>query len=343
MLRCPLCYATTHRLLFDGFLCCQLCSLAFTPDTAALKPLEFYCDPDGTYTFPNWNNWRTRLTGRLPPLPDQSPYFAPVSVRMFAARQRYRVVDSGSGGSAAWHDLSQRFTTVLRDSIAPLDPVAGPDPRLTLGVIAATGAWADVLSMWQDLNTSMHDIVVALDTADSDLAASRGTELASVAEGRRCQVIAHPLNRDFAAQRNRVQQAAKTEWVLQLDCDERLTAGTPHLLSGVLDDANRLRWAAVALTRRNVVDGVVSAFYPDVQYRLVRNDVRFTRAVHEHPDLGSRQKSFVHLGVGIVHTLASERFVDRETFYDGIERGAGRSYDTGLLRTPLEPGVTLTP
>ena len=158
---------------------------------------------------------------------------------------------------------------------------------------------------------------------------------------RRCRVIGHPLNQNFAEQRNRIQQAARTEWVVQLDCDERLTPGSKRNLFHVLNDAERENWAAVALTRRNLVDGTVSALYPDVQYRLLRRSVLFTRAVHEYPQLRRGQRSFVHLGIGIVHEIASERLGQRSARYEGIQAGAGRSHDTSLLRMPLQAGIKL--
>lgn len=231
---------------------------------------------------------------------------------------------------------------MLHAELEALRSSPGPDPRLTLGMIAACGAWADVCDLWRELCHSARDIAVALDTDDAALAAARQAELVAIAPGRSCHVIAHPLDRDFAAQRNRVQQVAQTEWVLQLDCDECLTPMTSQILPGILDDADRHGWVAVALTRRNMVDGVVSALYPDVQYRLLRRSIRFKRAVHEYPELRADQPSFAHLGAGIVHTLANVRLGPRETVYDAIEPGAGRPHDTALLRRPLEPTVRVT-
>ncbi len=343
MTRCPLCAGLTHAALHGEYLRCTLCSLAFVPGRSVLAPVDAYRTPDGAYHFDNWNSWRTRFLRRLPPLAEQSPYFSPTAVRMFAAREGRRVTTLNS--SAPWPGgmLPWRHGTILHAGIEDMRCVEELDGRLTLGIVAAADAWDDVLALWTSLRGCAHGIVVALDTGDTGLAAARQAELAAEAPGRQCRVVAHPLDRDFAAQRNRVQQAATTDWVLQLDCDERLTPRTLRQMASILDDAEQQGWAAVALTRNNLVDGVSSALYPDVQYRLLRSAVRFTRAVHEYPQLGPRQTAFVHLGAGIVHTLCSERFDRREAFYDGIEAGAARPHDTALLRRPLELGISVTP
>ncbi len=185
-------------------------------------------------------------------------------------------------------------------------------------------------------------VVVALDTADPNAVAALQAELAGD-EGQRCRVIGHLLENDYSAQRNRVQQAATTGWVLQLDCDERLTPQTKRILPDIVDAAELQHLAAIGLTRRNMVDGMVSALYPDVQYRLLRRNVSFTRAVHEYPVMGPSQRSAVHLGAGIIHILHGQRLAARETRYEGMAAGAGRPHDTALLRRPLESDVTVTP
>ena len=344
MLRCPLCAGTTHKPLRGNYLRCTLCSLAFIPDGSPLDALDSYRPSDGHFVFPNWNSLRTRLTKRLPSLPRKECYFSPLAVRMFAAREGRRVVRLASDLpllpiAAPWlrgENLRAELETV------PDRPAGVPDSRLTLGIIAATDAWADVLAQWADVSACASRIVVVLDTLDAALAAQREAEIAAVAGGRFCRVIAHPLAQDFAAQRNLVQHAATTEWVLHLDCDERLTAGIKRIVSSVLDDAENQGWSAIGLTRRNMVDGTASALYPDVQYRLVRNSVSYTRAVHEYPDLQRGQSSFIHLRAGIVHTLASTRFAGREAYYEAIQAGASRPYDSEMLLRPLQNNIVVT-
>ena len=282
--------------------------------------------------------------GRLPSLPGGAPLFSPPSAWMFATRDGARVTRLDSSlpimpGYGPW-----LHGETLRARVERPTPAAspGPDKRVTLGIIAAANAGPDVIALRQDCRHVVEMIVVALDTADPGAVAALHAELEGN-EGQRCRVIGHPLENDYAAQRNRVQQAAKTGWVLQLDCDERLTPDTQRILPCIVDAAELRNLAAVGLTRRNMVEGIVSALYPDVQYRLLRRDVSFTRAVHEYPVLAPSQRSAVHLGAGIIHHLHEQRLDVREARYEGIAAGAGRPHDTALLRRPLEPGVAVTP
>lgn len=345
MVRCPLCAGFSHSAMF-GIRRCTLCSLVFVKDKPSLPPMEAFLDNDGTFRFTNWNSWRTKLTRRLPLVPEGECYFSPLAVRMFAGREGYQVTGLESRlpllpGYGRWER-----GTVLRVRLAPMPLLSlpRPDTRVTLGIIAAADAGLEVLALWRDCQPAVADIVVVLDTANAAQAAALQAALCEgLDDERRCQVIAQPLRNDYAAQRNLVQQTATTAWVLQLDCDERLTAQTKAWLSSIVDDAEQAGWAVIGLTRRNVVDGIAAALYPDVQYRLLRRTVAFTRVVHEYPVLGPGQRSFVHLGAGLIHSLDGQRLAGREVRYEGIAAGAGRPYDTALLRQPLEASVSVTP
>ena len=262
---------------------------------------------------------------------------------MFAAREGRRVTSLKSSlplmsVSAPW-SFGQTLHATLQDKAH-----AGPDSRLTLGIIAASTAWQDILALCVGMADCAAEAVILLDTPDAATAAALEDELHGIlgkTGTMQPRVIAHPLNGDFAAQRNRVQAAARTPWVLQLDADEDLTPGTKRLLPDMMDDAEQGGWDVVGFARRNLVDGTLSALYPDVQYRLLRRSIHFTRAVHEHPRLEPHHVRFTHLGAEIVHTIASSRLDVREAMYKGIEAGADRPYDTALLRKPLEAGVRL--
>jgi hypothetical protein len=314
--------------------------LAFGDDCGDLPALDAFRAPDGYSYFPNWNTWLNRSTG-FGAAGSARLLFAPPTVRMFAGRQGRRAgaVRSSLPLVPLFADWTHGRTIRAAIAARPDSGRPGPDARLTLGIIAAASAGPDVLDLCRDTLGLAAAAVVLLDTADATAAA--GLEAQLRAAGAAARVIAHPLGGDFAGQRNRIQRAAPTAWVLQLDCDERLNSGAKRDLSGLIDDAEREGWDAVAFTRRNLVDGVVSALFPDVQYRLLRRTVRFVRPVHEYPRLGRHQRSFVNLGAGIVHLLSGDRLAHRETLYDAIEGGAGRPHDTALLRLPLEPGVVL--
>lgn len=344
-IRCSLCAGLRHRTFSDEILLCNLCGLGFRRETSEYLALKSFCAGSDRFEFPNWNTLQTKLA-RRPPQVASGFLFSMATVRSLAAREGRRVAALQSrlpfGNAFAPWNYGDRIRAEIK--AWPIAAVPKPDPRLTLGIIAANSARQDVLDLCADTAGVAAEVIVVLDTADAADAAGLERDLADALQGRgagRPRVIAHPLASNFACQRNRIQEAATTAWVLQLDCDERLESAAKSRMTGILDDAEQRKLHAVALPRRNLVDGQVSALYPDVQYRLLRHTVRFTRAVHEYPLLGKAQPSTVHFGPGLIHNLASERLDRRAKTYEGILEGASRPQDTALLRQPLEAGVQL--
>ena len=147
------------------------------------------------------------------------------------------------------------------------------------------------------------------------------------------QVLAAPLAGDFAAQRNRLQAAAGDGWVLQLDSDETLD---PALLAGlgwIVAAADREGLRSLGLPRRNLVDGTMSALYPDIQYRLNRADVRFAGKVHERPVVPFATTSLALAG-NIEHWLNAQRVRERTRIYaEMASDGARREDEAALLRS----------
>lgn len=123
---------------------------------------------------------------------------------------------------------------------------------------------ADCLSSIRD---AVGEIIV-IDTGSVD-----GTRDIARAAGARLFDV--PWQGDFAAARNAAIEAARGDWILYIDADERLSAPSGFAPAEALDDPN-----AVAATVR---------FHPFVratayrEHRLFRNrpDIRFTGAIHE--------------------------------------------------------------
>lgn len=95
--------------------------------------------------------------------------------------------------------------------------------------------------------------------------------------------LAHPLQNDFAAQRNRMLAACRGDWVLYLDGDERLDPALSALLPALLAQEH---CAAFAFPRLGIGPSGVKigwGLWPDLQLRLFRPSpgVRFARPVHE--------------------------------------------------------------
>lgn len=97
--------------------------------------------------------------------------------------------------------------------------------------------------------------------------------------------LARPLNGDFAAQRNAMLEACRGDWVLFLDCDERLSSESweriPRLASHKTVQGYWFPRRTFYGDEQHVLAGL--GLWPDLQLRLVRNvaGLRFERPVHE--------------------------------------------------------------
>jgi hypothetical protein len=272
-----------------------------------------------------------RLSGRL--LEPESCQFAPYTVRIWSLTQGLHVHSlktTALGRGFDW-TYGRRILALLK----PAPPAMSA--KISLGVLTKLDNWTEVVDLCQSLSGVVGEVLVAVDAERVDAKLEKSLQEVCQLPAR---VFAHPLAGDFAAQRNRIQAASSCPWVLQLDTDERLTAIAKKRLIHLVSEAESSGWDAIALPRQNIVDNVVSAHYPDVQYRLLRKSVRFMRKVHEYPDLRGR-RSIVALDADIRHTMGGGRLLLREQIYEAILPGGGRPYDTALLRMPLNPGWQL--
>lgn len=205
-------------------------------------------------------------------------------------------------------------------------PAARRPHAVTLGMIARASEGAQVAALLTDLAPHFPDRIVLLDGSEAE-----ATALAEAAPG--TTVHAHPLNGDFAAQRNRV-QALATGWVLQLDSDETPDAALLGTLGWLTAAADRDGLQSLGLPRRNLVDGVQSALWPDIQYRLNHATIRFAGIVHERPVVPFERTSLALAGA-IDHHLARARVIERSKVYEAMSTGAGRPGDEAALLRPF--------
>ena len=198
-----------------------------------------------------------------------------------------------------------------------------------LGIMARPADGADIVEIVTRYRDAFPRIVVLLDgtAAEADELAERLPWI---------EVAHHPLAGDFAAQRNRLQDAMQTDWVLQIDTDERPDAALLDALGWLVAAADRDGLRSLGLPRRNMVDGVQSASYPDIQYRLNRNDIRFAGRVHERPVVPFVESSLALAGA-LEHRLDGERVRERTRIYEAMSAGAGRPEDEALLLAPFDP------
>ena len=222
-----------------------------------------------------------------------------------------------------------RFPPDYRPAQAHSSPAATVAHAIGLGIMARPADANDIVEIATHYRTASTRIVVLLDgTADE------AGEIAARVPW--IEVAHHPLSGDFAAQRNRLQDIVQTRWVLQIDTDERLDDALLDALGWLVAAADRDGLRSLGLPRRNLVDGVQSASYPDIQYRLNRSDIRFAGRVHERPVVPFVESSLALAGA-LEHRLDGERVRERTRIYEAMSAGAGRPEDETLLLAPFDP------
>lgn len=353
MIRCPLCLSYFFRPLFRReFWVCRLCSLGarslkdFATEKS-LPNLARYQDIEG-FTFPSWTNPLTRYLGRVPR--DQQHhrlFFSLPSVHTFAYRRRKLI----SGYKSALISIPLTMPWSFSSTIAvELEDVTSFDnswlrERLALGIISRLEDVASVIAICTEHSVLFGEIVILFDSSRplpvEEAARKISRELGPWAScpSHRLVVSCHPLDQDFASQRNRVRMQATKPWILQLDTDEILSIEARWMLGSLIYEAERHGFDVIGLSRRNIVDGVVSAMYPDVAYRITRCHIPWVRPVHEYPIVRNHRRVIACIGADIIHSINSERLVKRSAFYESIASGSGRTSEMHLLTTPIERGL----
>ncbi len=216
-----------------------------------------------------------------------------------------------------------RFPADYRPARVVATPAVTVAHDIGLGVMARAADMADIVAIATDLREAFRRIVVLLD-GTVDEAGELTTRVPWI------EIRTHPFDGDFAAQRNRLQDLMRARWVLQIDTDERPDAALLSALGWLVAAADRDGLRSLGLPRRNMVDGVQSASYPDIQYRLNRGDIRFAGRVHERPVVPFDQSSLALAGA-LEHRLDGERVRERTRLYEAMSTGAGRPEDEALL------------
>ena len=233
-----------------------------------------------------------------------------------------RAGDRWSMLPGAWRNAAWRYGFVL-DGIRAR--AADPRPHaVTLAIMTRPAEAQQAAALVADLGFAR--TIVAIDADDA---------APCVAMFGNATVIAHRFAGDFAAQRNRMQAAAGAGWVLQLDSDERPDAALLASLGWLVAAADRDGLRSLGLPRRNLVDGAMSALYPDIQYRLNRADVRFGGNVHERPMVSFAETSLALPGA-IDHYLDAARVRARTRVYGAMAGDGARPEDEARLLRPFD-------
>lgn len=117
------------------------------------------------------------------------------------------------------------------------------------------------------------------------------------AEKMGARVFHRPFDNDFSAQKNYAIEQLDTDWVYLHDPDERLEPTLIEILpyiicpteqrvlmtAGFLPQMTEPKgmFDCIGIPRKNFIDGIQTAIYPDYQYRVFANYCRFEGAVHE--------------------------------------------------------------
>jgi hypothetical protein len=149
-------------------------------------------------------------------------------------------------------------------------PVRRDRPAVT-GVLIAQNEAARIGRALDSLQPFVDELRV-LDGGSTD-------DTVDVARAHGAEVAHRRFDWDFAAQRNALLEQVKTPWVCWLDCDESLEPELGQLVSGLLGIAPV---DAIVVPRLTLVgDDPQPALWPDVQPRLHRSSLRFSKPVHE--------------------------------------------------------------
>ena len=212
-----------------------------------------------------------------------------------------------------------------------LVPFAPAPKRVALGVIVSRAALDEVLERIMEWAHRFAEVVLLVD-GDEPI------PLPPAVDGVPLTALLHPLKGDFGAQRNRVQSAATAPWVLQFDADETPSKTLLHTMDALTARLDAQAVISIGLPRRNLVGGVLSDLYPDLQYRLNRRELRYRDRVHERPDLKSAwRRSTIAPSLTIDHHLSVERVRARSEVYGTMERGGERRSDEAALLRPFRP------
>ncbi|MEC7240566.1 MAG: glycosyltransferase family 2 protein [Myxococcota bacterium] len=175
--------------------------------------------------------------------------------------------------------------------------------RLSLCVIAK-----DEALMLPGLLNSVRGVVdeiVVVDTGSCD-------ETPDIAKEAGARVVSHPWQNDFSDARNRALREATGDWILILDCDERLAPGAGEVLReaiashdfdlGMLPLYNASRLDATA---EEILSGAACLGAPTLLPRLMRRDptLRWEGRVHESVTewLAEGDKRVLEVSASILH------------------------------------------
>ena len=167
------------------------------------------------------------------------------------------------------------------------------------------------------------DKVVVVDGGSND----RTVEIAKQISNK---VLFRQFDGHYSNQANRAFESAYTDWILLMDCDERMERGTLENLRKMIDQEE---FDCYSFPRKNFIDGKRDPENePDYQERLFRSYCRRIRPVHGEM-VGYKNRKFMPQEDGnyIIHKKRLERHLLRNRNY--------KTFETKFIREMGAPGV----
>jgi len=183
-------------------------------------------------------------------------------------------------------------------------------PRPTIaGLLITKDEQATVEAAVRSL-ASFVDEVIVVDDYSSD-------ETPNIAAALGARVIERSLNGNFAAQRNAGLAEVRSRWVVSIDADEVLDPALVPLIE------RAIRWPradVVFVPRLTLINehGSEPAFWPDMQPKVFRSNLRYRGAVHE--TIRWRRALFAPLsGPHVIHRKSLARQHRATLLYNEID------------------------
>jgi glycosyltransferase involved in cell wall biosynthesis len=190
---------------------------------------------------------------------------------------------------------------------------------VSIGLLAIMLNESDYVARWAESVRripNVFDRLLVVDGGSSDATRERLRDVG-------IESIPRTFENHFADQRNYGLQHIGTDWVLEVDADELVSAPLLGGLPAIVADAERSTADCIGVPRLNLLDGQLVAGPGhkglDFQYRIHRTSCRWRGAVHEEV-VGYRARYELRLDDGhfLIHDKTNERHRARNEYYGTI-------------------------
>jgi len=153
------------------------------------------------------------------------------------------------------------------------------------------------------------DEIIVVDGGSTD-------KTVEIAKKFNAKVVFNKWPGDFSLQRNLSIDNATQDWILIIDADEIYEE---KLLEKLQDwTNNNIGVDAYAFPRKNYIDGVQTAAYPDIQFRFFKNNKQIKYANKVHEMLTGYKMAAYPVDLHIIHKKTSKRQEKQNNYYNTL-------------------------